>query len=113
MIKTTVKQPENRRAGRVEVNCSLKFTHNASSKTLRGRCLNISDTGALVIVPLQVPVIAGQIMEISFSSNGIDQLGSVGMEAPSSRIDAVVTRIDRMSILEEAGIRVGLEFRQK
>ncbi len=112
MINTTLqqKQPENRRADRLEIDCSLKFTHNASSKTMRGRCLNISENGALVIVPMQVPVIAGQKMEISFSSNGMGQLEKVGLEAPSNRISAVVTRIDRTHLLEDVGVRVGVEF---
>ena len=110
MLNTMIKQPENRRASRVEVDCSLKFTHNASCKTMRGRCLNISETGALVIVPMQVPVIAGQAMEINFSSNGMEQLDRVGMETPANRLQAKVTRIDRDNLLEDFGVRVGVEF---
>ncbi len=111
MLNTTLKQPENRRvASRVEVDCSLKFTHNASSKTMRGRCLNISESGALVIVPMQVPVIAGQAMEINFSSNGLEQLDRVGLETPANKLNAVVSRIDRSNLLEDFGVRVGVEF---
>ena len=110
MTNTILEHPENRRADRVCVDCSLKFTHNASSKTLRGRCLNISDTGALVLVPLHIPVLTGQEMEINFTPNGIEELEKAGLGVHTNRINAVVTRIDRMSILHEAGIRVGLEF---
>ncbi|MBN2843502.1 MAG: PilZ domain-containing protein [Sedimentisphaerales bacterium] len=111
-MNTTLKQPENRRAYRTEIDCSLKFNHKPSSKSLRGRCLNISETGALVIVPMQVPVIAGQTVEMSFSANGMEQLEKVNLEAPASHMTAVVTRIDRSNLLQDAGVRVGVEFRR-
>lgn len=111
-MSTLLKQPENRRAYRTEIDCSLKFTHNPSSKSLRGRCLNISESGALVIVPMQVPVIAGQQVEMSFSENGLNQLEKASLQAPDSQMSAVVTRIDRSNLLQDAGVRVGVEFRR-
>ena len=109
-METTTKKYENRRADRFEVECSLKFSHLPSSKTLRGRCINISEIGILMLIPMHVPVIEGQKVEISFSNNAMTQIIDAGMQSPGNNLMAYVTRIDRQALLEEAGIRVGLEF---
>ena len=109
-METTTYKNENRRANRFEVDCSLKFSHLPSHKTMRGKCLNISDSGALLLIPMHIPVIEDQQVEIAFSSNALTQINNHGLSTPDNDLIAKVVRIDRQAILEEAGIRVGLEF---
>ena len=109
-METTTPKFENRRANRFEVDCSLRFSHLPSSKTLRSRCLNISESGVLLLIPMHIPVIEGQNVEIHFSNNALNQILNAGINSPGNTFQATVTRIDRQALLEEAGIRVGLEF---
>ncbi len=109
-METATPKFENRRANRFEVDCSLRFSHLPSSKSLRARCLNISESGALLLVPMHIPVIEGQNVELFFSQNAFNLVLEAGFTPPGSNFQATVARIDRQALLEEAGIRIGLEF---
>ena len=85
----------------------MSVWHPQAARFFNGRSVNVSNMGALVLLPLKTPVHEGQSLELNFprSEHLAKDKGSC------ARIkSARVVRVDRHVMLNDAGIQVGVEF---
>lgn len=101
---------EQRNSSRSAVRWPISVWHPSAARFFNGRSLNVSSEGALVLLPMQTPIKEGQKVEVNFprAENLASEKGSC------ARIKAArVIRVDRSEILDNAAIKVGLEFCEK
>ena len=98
---------EQRSSERNEVNWPVSVWNPKAVRFFNGRSINVSSDGALVSLPLQMPVCEGQDLEINFPRTEM----IAKHKGSYARVKtARVVRIDRSDTLNKAVIKVGLQF---
>jgi hypothetical protein len=101
---------EQRSAKRTSVNWPVSLWHPKALKFFNGQSMDVSSSGALLVLPMRVPVQEGQNVELNFPRR--ESLAEV--KGCSARIKrGRVIRIDRDETLKSATIKVALEFYPK
>ena len=91
----------------MEVRWPVSLWNPKATRFSNGRSLNVSADGALLSLPMQVPLCEGQDVEINFPRTEMlakDKGGFCRIKT------ARVVRIDRSEAVTSATIKVGLEF---
>ena len=98
---------EQRSAKRTDVSWPVSIWNPKATKFYNGRSVNVSSDGALVALPLNVPICEGQELELNFP-----RTETLAKDKGSfARIKtARVVRVDRGDTVTAARIKVGLEF---
>jgi len=101
---TMVAQKERRAAKRVKLNWPVCLWHDATQQFYNGRSVDISSTGALVKMPLTVPIRKDDSVEINFPppDDTLEDEGRV--------FSAKVVRVNRGQSILEANQSVALQF---
>lgn len=98
---------EQRRTKRTDVKWPVSIWHPKASRFYNGRSVNLSGKGALVELPMKVPVKVGQTVEINIPRN--EELSRE--KGQSARIKkARVIYVNRNESLETTHIKVGFQF---
>lgn len=102
-----VRALEQRSSERNDVNWPVSIWNPKAVRFFNGRSVNVSSDGALISLPLKTPVCEGQDIEINFP-----RTEAIAKDKGSyARVKtARVVRIDRSHSLDEAVIKVGLQF---
>lgn len=101
---------EQRQSRRSAVRWPVSVWHPMAARFINGRSLNVSSDGALVLLPMQSPIKEGQSVEVNFPR--AENLASE--KGRCARIKAArVIRVDRNNVLDNAAIKVALEFCEK
>jgi hypothetical protein len=102
-----VRAIEQRSSERNDVNWPVSVWNPKAVRFFNGKSVNVSSDGALISLPLKTPVCEGQDIEINFPrTEAIAKYKGSYARVKTAR----VVRIDRSSILNEAAIKVGLQF---
>lgn len=98
---------DQRASERSSVNWPVSIWHPKASKFFNGRSVNVSSVGALVTMPMKVPVCEGQELEVNFPRT--ESLAKD--KGRFARIKtARVVWVDRSDSLKSTNINVGLKF---
>ena len=98
---------EQRRSERNDVNWPVSVWNPKASRFFNGRSVNVSTDGTLIALPMQTPVCEGQDLEINFPRT--EELAKD--KGTYARVKtAKVVRIDRSDTLNQAAIKIGLQF---
>ncbi len=98
---------DNRRAAvRYPLEWQVCLWHDQSKRFFTGRSTNISSTGAMIRLPLTVPLTVDQRVELNFPSPGIGQ----NDRHPASIFSARVVRINRPQSILEGQQVVAVQF---
>jgi hypothetical protein len=98
---------DQRRAQRANIDWPVSVWHRQAGQFFNGRGINVSATGALIELPLRIPVQPGQAIELNFPRQG----ALASEKGVCARIKAArVVRVDRGEVLKGVAVRVGVEF---
>ena len=101
-----VAQDDRRAARRYPLQWQVCVWHEASKRFFNGRSDNISGSGALIYLPLTVPVRLNERVEVNFPSPGIS-----GSDRHPARIfTAKVVRINRPQSILDGRQAVAVNF---
>lgn len=98
---------EQRNSRRTPISWPVSIWHPQAARFFNGKSINVSNAGALVILPLEAPILEGQNLEINFprSHRLAEEKGSC------ARIKSCrVIRVDREAAMTEGALRVGIAF---
>ena len=101
---------EQRNSQRTPVAWPVSVWHPQVLRFYNGSSVNVSDHGALIILPLKTPIREGQSLEINFP-RAEPLAKQKGRFARIKR--ALITRIDRSDSLKTATVKVGMKFCDK
>ena len=98
---------EQRHTERTAVSWPVSIWHPKATRFFNGQSINVSSDGALIVLPMKVPVREGQNLELNFPrSETLARLKGRFARIKKAR----VIRIDRRDASRQATIKVGLEF---
>ena len=101
---------EQRSAKRSKVTWPVSIWHPKAARFYNGLSIDVSRGGAFVMLPMKVPVQAGQELEVNFPRG--EKLAQ--KKGGSARIKpAKVVRIDRSETISSAMVKVGLKFSEQ
>jgi c-di-GMP-binding flagellar brake protein YcgR len=99
-------QVEQRLSVRVTAKGRCTFRHLRSGHEFAGWCLDISDGGMKLAIPLTAPLLCGHCIEISLPASILAE-----QHLPSGDwISAEVVRVDRSKLVTNAQLTVGVRF---
>ncbi|MCF7958021.1 MAG: PilZ domain-containing protein [Phycisphaerae bacterium] len=105
--KAVTHENEQRSSRRTQVNWPISVWHPKLSKFFNGKGLNVSRSGALVTLPMMVPLRKGQEVEVNFPRSQ----AMAKSKGQFARIKtARIVRIDRSDSVRSTQVKVGLEF---
>lgn len=98
---------EHRSSERTEVCWPISVWHPKALRFFNGQSNNVSSNGALVVLPMSVPVREGQDLEINFPRTE----PVAHKKGQFARIKkGRVIRVDRSESLNSAKVKIALEF---
>ena len=98
---------EQRQAERWPVSWPVSVWHPQAGRFFNGRSINVSSDGALLTMPLRVPLREGQNLELNFPrSEGLAETKGGFARIKTAR----VIRVDRSDLISGAAVKVGLVF---
>lgn len=98
---------EQRQSSRTAVSWPVSVWHPQARKFFNGRSINVSNRGALLILPLRAPVRQGQELEVNFPRTE-DLAVKKGQFARVKT--GTVIRVDRGDCLAGATVRIAMVF---
>jgi hypothetical protein len=102
--KTTV---ENRKENRTELSWPVSLWLPDANRFFNGKSLNVSKGGALISMPMSVPVRTGHIVELNFPRT----MALAKQKGQFARVKtATVVRVDRSHVGADASIGVAVQF---
>jgi hypothetical protein len=84
----------------------LEFYHEASGENYVGRCVDLSEGGLLMYVPVRVPIQVNQVVRLTPKGESLPEFAGQA-ETP---IEATIVRVDRHSLLTMGHVAVGVKF---
>ncbi len=97
---------DRRRHRRHPLSAGAQLRHSSSAGDIPGRCVDISDSGVLMYVPISAPVKSGQKISLTLSS--IKAGNYVGLN--DRPIEARIVRVQRRGVLLTGKLAIGIEF---
>jgi c-di-GMP-binding flagellar brake protein YcgR len=97
---------EQRSSVRVKAIGQCTLRHVSSGRDFPSRCLDISDGGMKLAVPLTAPLLCGHRVEISLPASISAGRNLAGGEWTSAEI----VRVDRGKLVTDAALAVGIRF---
>lgn len=97
---------ERRKHPRRTANIAAHVIHDPTGRTFPCRIVDASATGAMLLVPLSMPVRAGHTLEIQPNEPLVSELSD--LSGLTSR--ATVIRVDRDRMILEGHIAIGVRF---
>lgn len=99
---------ERRRAVRIKLDWPVYVWSEATNRFYRGKSVNISSTGVLIKLPLQIPIRLEDRISVSFPAPQESETSPLGSEEHVFK--GRVVRINRGSSILEGYQSVALEF---
>jgi hypothetical protein len=101
-----MQKADRRRHRRYPLARSCHFHHAPTQREFPGRCVDISESGLLMYVPVATPVKPGQPIRLTVTGPAPPEVGSLG-EGP---LDATIVRVERRGLLTTGKLAVGVAF---
>jgi len=105
---TEASSEDRRKHPRFPLATSVQFYHGPSQRDFPGRCVNISLGGMKMYVPAATPVQPGQPIRLALGSVSRPEFSRLG----HGPLQATIVRVDRMAMIEEGDLAIGVRFAQ-
>jgi len=97
---------DRRRHRRFPLSAGVQLHHGPSSSDIPGRCVDISDSGMLMYVPVSAPVRSGQPIRLTLTHIKAEQYKGLS-DRP---LKAKIVRVQRQGLLLTGKLAIGVEF---
>ena len=97
---------DRRRHQRQPLAASVQFFHAPSQREFPGRCVDMSEGGLCMYVPVAAPVQAGQPIRLKIGSVSRPEMAAFGGRS----LDATIVHVDREALVTMGQLSVGVKF---
>ena len=103
---TDQKSPERRHHVRYPLATTVQVYHGPSQRRFPAQTVDLSAGGALMYVPVAVPVAPGQPIRLTIGSHSRPELAGLS----NRPLSGTIVRVDRYRILDGGHMPVGVRF---
>ncbi len=97
---------DRRRHRRYPMGRSIHFHHGPTKRAFPGRCVDISQSGLMMYVPVSTPVKPGQPIRLSVTGPTPPDISALA----DGTLEATIVRVERRGLLTMGKLAVGVEF---
>jgi c-di-GMP-binding flagellar brake protein YcgR len=103
---TPIQKADRRRHRRYPLARTIDFHHGPTQREFPARCVDISESGMLMYVPVTTPVKPGQSIRLTVAGPAPPEVASL----EDRPLEATIVRVERHGLLITGKLVVGVEF---